>query len=472
MRKRYIFGTAYNQLECDFKDNLSVKADKYNDAWRNKESSSGRVENIWNSEISMESDTDFFYHHPQIRLNALCDNLNLSGKPLLLEHDKNKIIGKILGSWIVNNNSTISILAEINDPEIINHVDNGEMRGLSIGYIASLKRGLGGREEETNNYGSVEKYIEEVSVCKTPYFNGCEINLLASKKNKEATPLFFLQKNNFSDNNDFCDYILKKPSNIHNILLMQSQPSTPSVGSESSPPPQPPNPPQPGGGGTSSLKNDDASFGEKMNIEGLTREKVLLLVQKMGQLQENNESLMGKLNQLENVNKEYTSAKCKEMCDSFDNAFGKETIGEDGQPIKSSFMDKTEREMLEAMMLDYQNPHLKTIVPLFQKVARAAAEHSNSSKKKSSPTPSSSSSGGATPKISSPLTNSFTLQSGQGSSGTKRSFDKMQNDHQFGITASKSSSGGGGGNIPIDENYEAFNKDVEAKKIMALLNSL
>ena len=57
---------------------------------------------------------------------------NLAGKPLLCEHDHGDRVGTVLASW-KGRDGSLRIAANVEDPEAIEMVKNGTMRGLSLG---------------------------------------------------------------------------------------------------------------------------------------------------------------------------------------------------------------------------------------------------------------------------------------------------------------------------------------------------
>ena len=63
---------------------------------------------------------------------AEIDGTNLAGKPLLCEHDHGDRVGTVLASW-KGRDGSLRIAANVDDPEAIQQVKKGEMRGLSLG---------------------------------------------------------------------------------------------------------------------------------------------------------------------------------------------------------------------------------------------------------------------------------------------------------------------------------------------------
>lgn len=63
---------------------------------------------------------------------AEIDSTNLQGKRLLREHDHGDQVGTVLASWRGRDGS-LRVAANVEDPEAIEQVKRGEMRGLSLG---------------------------------------------------------------------------------------------------------------------------------------------------------------------------------------------------------------------------------------------------------------------------------------------------------------------------------------------------
>jgi hypothetical protein len=57
---------------------------------------------------------------------------NITGLPLLEEHNSNLRVGTCLASWRGNDGS-LRIAAKVDDPSAVQKVKNGTMRGLSLG---------------------------------------------------------------------------------------------------------------------------------------------------------------------------------------------------------------------------------------------------------------------------------------------------------------------------------------------------
>tara|TARA_B110000858_G_scaffold2328_1_gene2578 strand:- start:6433 stop:6951 length:519 start_codon:yes stop_codon:yes gene_type:complete len=63
---------------------------------------------------------------------AEIDATNLSGKPLLCEHDSSERVGTVLASW-KGADGSLRIAANVEDANAISQIKRGEMRGLSLG---------------------------------------------------------------------------------------------------------------------------------------------------------------------------------------------------------------------------------------------------------------------------------------------------------------------------------------------------
>jgi hypothetical protein len=68
---------------------------------------------------------------------AEIDCTNLAGKPLLCEHDHGDRVGTVLASW-KGRDGSLRVAANVEDPEAIEMVKSGTMRGLSLGTGMTL----------------------------------------------------------------------------------------------------------------------------------------------------------------------------------------------------------------------------------------------------------------------------------------------------------------------------------------------
>lgn len=95
----------------------------------------------------------------------------LRNQPICDTH-KHKV-GHIVESLIQG--TEVKVLAAITDPAAIKSVDSGEYTGFSIGYTFN------------NNQGEVDNIqVHEVSICKTPFFDNCRIQVAAAKDSETA----------------------------------------------------------------------------------------------------------------------------------------------------------------------------------------------------------------------------------------------------------------------------------------------
>jgi len=69
--------------------------------------------------------------------SAEIDCTNLAGKPLLCEHDHGDRVGTVLASW-KGSDGSLRIAANVEEPQAIEQVKRGEMRGLSLGTGMTL----------------------------------------------------------------------------------------------------------------------------------------------------------------------------------------------------------------------------------------------------------------------------------------------------------------------------------------------
>lgn len=133
---------------------------------------SSRVTADLNSRKSM-------YNDNAIRLSEkdLKDFNGIDGKPICLEHRPHLEVGKIHHHWIDDEgNLRISgrIFTDSKDGQrMAEEVRCGNFRGLSVGYDAFL-----------DDHEVLKKEFHEISLCKEPFFEGCQVKVTACKKNK------------------------------------------------------------------------------------------------------------------------------------------------------------------------------------------------------------------------------------------------------------------------------------------------
>jgi hypothetical protein len=180
MKKKIIYGVAYNAL-------LNNNPDSDNK----------------NEKLNFKLSKEEIYNHPKIRLNRSKDDLKLDNKPIYLEHKTDTQIGSILCSWL--DNEKIKILAEVYGSEdLINDIESGSIGSLSMGYVYDVK--------------SNKKTINEVSLCREPFFDGCNFSVAASKKNDSS---IYKKKSLFN-------YCSKDVDELKFVVIMASgnQPNT------------------------------------------------------------------------------------------------------------------------------------------------------------------------------------------------------------------------------------------------------
>ena len=124
------------------------------------------------------NDRNEFYHDDAVRLNQT-DIQHFIGKPICLEHDKSDVVGEIT-SVFVDSKNKMRINARIytgstRGKKIFKAIDNGELKGLSVGYSS----GLEGKETNKISY----KEFDEISICNKPFFETSNISVTASLKN-------------------------------------------------------------------------------------------------------------------------------------------------------------------------------------------------------------------------------------------------------------------------------------------------
>jgi len=128
-------------------------------------------------EASKSNDPEVVYRDPAIRLSdEQLSNLVLKDLPVCLDHEGGACIGKVLTNWM-DKNKHLRIIAEIDGNtsagrEVIKMIDNGDLGSLSVAYDVKTHKHTG---------RVLEKKFREISVCMEPFFNGCQIEVRASR---------------------------------------------------------------------------------------------------------------------------------------------------------------------------------------------------------------------------------------------------------------------------------------------------
>ena len=130
------------------------------------------------SQMTEDEHRDMIYHHNAVRIPApVARDLDakFKGLPMYVAHDTSgSPVGTVLSSDV--RGDQIFISAEITDAATIARMKGNELNSLSIGYSANLKR------------TGIDRYtLNEVSVCNTPRFEGCDITVMASRDELAAT---------------------------------------------------------------------------------------------------------------------------------------------------------------------------------------------------------------------------------------------------------------------------------------------
>jgi hypothetical protein len=127
-------------------------------------------------------DRNQFYYDSAVQLSEkdLERFVTLDGKPLCYEHDEDDEIGYIHHAW-VDSSRKLRIIGRIytdsaRGQQIAANVRAGHFRGLSVGYSTGIERdGKSGKSMLKN------KNFKEISLCREPFFTGCDISVTASK---------------------------------------------------------------------------------------------------------------------------------------------------------------------------------------------------------------------------------------------------------------------------------------------------
>jgi hypothetical protein len=138
-----------------------------------------------------------YYHDDAIRLTP-DDAKNFVGKPILIEHGKDREhgdtpVGEIVKAWMDGQNKLVMHGRVFVDTpynrKIYQDIKNGHLRGLSVGYNNKWK------DMRTNEIDY--KVFNEISLVKKPFFEGSEVSVAASQKSlsdsTEKKNYFFLE---------------------------------------------------------------------------------------------------------------------------------------------------------------------------------------------------------------------------------------------------------------------------------------
>jgi len=132
------------------------------------------------TEIPYEEFRQQLYHDEATFLDdADLQDTQFYGKPLLDNHNPDKVAGMIINAWQSSKDKNhILVLAKVEDPEVIELVDSGEYSGLSVG----LTLGLEGSDDSA--YSVFGKQIDEISLCRKGFFEPCRVYVRASDEFK------------------------------------------------------------------------------------------------------------------------------------------------------------------------------------------------------------------------------------------------------------------------------------------------
>jgi hypothetical protein len=179
-KDRYIYGIAYNEV-------LDVDSNNTKNVMLSPESL-----NVLNNKNKNSKETrKVLYHDPAVRLTTTdIKNVNLYGYPIYCEHETNKRVGEIIDCWLTSSVSATGggggggggpnafpsgkkdmvVVAHIWDKEAVDMVDSGTLGSFSVGYDYLFS--FGGKVQD--------KQMNEISLCREPFFEGCRIQVKAS----------------------------------------------------------------------------------------------------------------------------------------------------------------------------------------------------------------------------------------------------------------------------------------------------
>jgi HK97 family phage prohead protease len=90
------------------------------------------------------------------------------GKPLCYKHRRNDVVGQVHHSYLdANNNLKITAKIPARTPRgqrVIAKIRAGKLNGFSVGYDNNIENGV-----------ITDKVFHEISICKEPFFDGCNV---------------------------------------------------------------------------------------------------------------------------------------------------------------------------------------------------------------------------------------------------------------------------------------------------------
>lgn len=132
-------------------------------------------------------DRKAYYNDAAIKLSNT-DIKRFIGKPVCYEHNEEDVVGKIVAAT-TDSKGHMRIAARVyvdtkQGRRIISDMKKGVLTGLSVGYEPIFKN--------SNSKEISYKSCDEISICKTPFFNGANIKVTASKNLKSKSRKNFI----------------------------------------------------------------------------------------------------------------------------------------------------------------------------------------------------------------------------------------------------------------------------------------
>lgn len=218
----YILGTMYNVLNYSKQRPTEIKPDVYKMLVSSTPSSSKLLQD---RRKALYHDDAVRFHYEEVL------NSEFYGKPVFIEHSGNPV-GKIIDAGFIskptvsisasNESQIISdliVLVKIEDDKAIQAICDKKYTSFSVGYQINI-----------SSTGKVlVKQFNEVSLVEEPFFEGCDMILLASNNTneKKTTPTDDVKR--FSWNEIFTPKkskdIIDKPTSNNNQPNIQAQPT-------------------------------------------------------------------------------------------------------------------------------------------------------------------------------------------------------------------------------------------------------
>lgn len=169
---RFVYGLGYSNLRPTSEGpanagGLNLLSIKTNWCYNNKDT------------LDFDAFRQQFYNDPAVFLTKPeIQSTVFYKKPIYEEHNPDRTVGFVVEAWQHGSKANqIMTLAKIVDPKVIEGIDSGHYKGFSFGYNVQLAKIPG-----TQSWVVEGKEVNEISICRDPFYEPCQIYVAASKK--------------------------------------------------------------------------------------------------------------------------------------------------------------------------------------------------------------------------------------------------------------------------------------------------